>query len=269
LSKEYALYKNMKSIVISLLSLCCACTSYASNAPYIAISNNIAKQAQLDVVSNNAANIHTTGFEQDDVIYKQVDKAESKKKTNAFVVPRGNYRKSAVGGLKVTKNPLDLAIIGPGYFKIQTPRGPRYTLAGHFLINPQNVIVNADGYPVLSKGGQAIVLPDKRDYLLLDVAADGTVHADTTQIEAIGIFGFGPNTELTREGAGLYASSKPDIALDNNVATIQSGALRTSNVNSTKVLTTMVELERSADASRQLVTDLANLERSAVAKIMK
>jgi len=260
----------MKIIITLLLSVfCCSFSSSASNAPYIAISNNIAKQAQLDVVANNAANIHTTGFEQDDVIYKRVDKEESKKKTNSFVVPRGNYRKNAIGGLKVTHNPLDLAIIGPGYFKVLTSRGPRYTLAGHFLINSQNVIVNTDGYAVLSKGGQPIVLPDKRDYLLLEVASDGTVYADTTEIEAIGIFGFTTNTELTREGSGLYASSKPDITLENDVATIQSGALRTSNVNSTKVLTTMVELERSADASRQLVTDLTNLERNAVAKIMK
>ena len=132
----------MKLIVTLLLFACYACASHASNAPYVAISNNIAKQAQLDVVANNAANIHTTGFEQDDVIYKQVDKKESKKKTNSFVVPRGNYRKSAVGGLKVTNNPLDLAIIGPGYFKLQTPRGARYSLAGHFFINPQNAVLN-------------------------------------------------------------------------------------------------------------------------------
>ncbi len=259
----------MKTILALLLAISSACVSYASNAPYIAISNDIAKQAQLDVVANNAANIHTPGFEQDDVIYKKVDKAESKNKTNSFVVPRGNYRKSEIGGLKVTNNPLDLAIIGHGYFKILTPRGPRYTLAGHFMLNSQNVIVNPEGYPVASKGGQAIVLPDKKDYSLIAVSADGTVNADTTQVEAIGIFGFSPNTELTREGAGLYVSARPDIELGNDVATIQGGALRASNVNSTKVLTHMVELERSADASRQLVTDLANLERSAIAKIMK
>ncbi len=255
--------------ILALLLICISCISHASNAPYIAISNDIAKQAQLEVIANNAANVNTTGFEQDDVIYKRVDKKESKRKTNSFVVPRGNYRKSEVGGLKVTNNPLDLAIIGPGYFKVLTSRGPRYTLSGHFLINAQNIIVNVEGYPVSNQGGQPIVLPDKKEYSLLEVAEDGTVYADTTQVEAIGVFGFPPNTDLTREGAGLYISNRPEIPLANDVATIKSGTLRTSNVNSTKVLTTMIELERSADASRQLVTDLANLERNAITKIMK
>lgn len=258
----------MQIIAITILCLISSVV-YANNASYIAISNDIAKNTQLDVISNNAANANTVGYEQDDVIYQKVDKKESKSKINSFVVPHGNYRKSEIGGLKATNNPLDLAIIGPGYFKILTPRGPRYTLAGHFLINNQNVIVNTSGYPVAGQGGGPIVLPDKRDYLLLEVAADGTVYADDLQVDAIGVFGFAPNAELSREGLGLYASTKADVALGNDIATIQSGTLRTSNVNSTKVLTNMIELERSAEVSRQLVTDLANLERNAVSKIMK
>ena len=258
----------MKLVATTILFLISS-VAYASNAPYIAISNDIAKNTQLEVVSNNAANINTIGYEQDDVIYQQVDKKESKKKTNAFVVPHGNYRKSEIGGLKVTDNPLDLAIIGPGYFKVLTPKGPRYTLAGHFMLNAQGVIVNSFGYPLAGQGGAPIVLPDKRDYLLIEVMADGTVYADDLQVDLVGIFGFAPNTELSREGQGLYASSKVDIVLGNDVSTIQNRTLRTSNVNSTKVLTSMIELERSAEASRQLVTDLANLERNAVSKIMK
>ena len=258
----------MKLLTVILFILFSTC-AFASNAPYIALSNDIAKQDQLNAVANNAANVNTIGFEQDDIIYSTVDKKESKKKTNSFVVPHGNYRKNAEGGLKVTNEPLDLAVIGPGYFKVITPHGPRYTLAGHFVVNNQNVIVNSMGYPVANQNGQPIVLPDKRDYLLLQIMADGTVYTDTNQVDVVGVFGFAPNTTLTREGAGCYKSTKPAIQLDTNTSTIQAGVLRASNVNSTKVLTNMIELERSADSSRQLVTDLANLERNAVAKIMK
>lgn len=258
------------NIILTILMMVLGSYSvYASNSPYIAISGHIAQKTRLAVVANNAANSTTVGYEQDSTICKKVDKKESKQKTNSFVVPHGNYRKSAVGGLKVTKNPLDLAIIGPGYFKILTPRGPRYTLAGNFLINAQNVIVNVNGYPLSSQAGQPIVLPDKGDYSLLDVAADGTIYADIDQVDAIGIFGFAPNVELTREGEGLYAGGNIDLPLGNDVSTIQSGALRTSNVNSAEVLTNLIELERSSESSLQLVTDLANLERNAVSRIMK
>ena len=256
-------------LFVTILLIIFSASAFASNAPYIAISNDIAKQDQLSVISNNAANVNTIGFEQDDVIYKTVDKVESKKKTNSYVVPRGNYRKNSQGGLKVTNEPLDLAIIGPGYFKIITPRGPRYTLAGHFIINNQNLIVNSMGYPLANQNGQPIVLPDKQEYLLIQVTSDGTVYNDNNQTDVVGIFAFAPNTKLMREGEGLYKSNQPDRQLDSDTSTIQAGALRTSNVNSTKVLTNMIELERSADASRQLVTDLANLERSAVSKILK
>lgn len=259
----------MNIALTTLLVIFASYNAYASNAPYIAISNDIAKKTQMEVVANNIANSNTLGYEQDDIIYKKVDKKESKKKTNSFVRPYGNYRKNAAGGLKVTNNPLDVAIIGPGYFKVLTPRGPRYTLAGNFMINSQNVLVNADGYPVSSQGGQPIVLPDPGDYMLLDIAADGTIYADNDQVEAVGVFGFGQNISLMREGSGLFISTGPDIILGNDVATIQNRALRTSNVNSTRALTTMIELERSSETSRQLVTDLANLERNAVSRIMK
>lgn len=260
----------MRNIVLLLTILLFSALAFANNASYIAISNDIAKQIHLEVVANNAANIHTIGFEQDDVIYKEVTKKETKNKTNTFVVPRGNYRKNEVGGLKVTNNPLDLAIIGKGYFKILTPRGPRYSLAGNFLINGENILVNPLGYPVASPAGQVILMPEKSEYKSLYVAPDGTIYADNNQIDIVGIFDFPPSVILTKEGGNLYASNKNDIILDaGGSSTIQSGSLRTSNVNSTKVLTNMIELERSAESSRQLVNDLANLERNSVARIMK
>lgn len=259
----------MKFFACFIIFVSFAQSVFAINAPYIAISNDIAKQDQLNVVSNNAANANTIGFEQDDVIYKSVDKKESKKKANSFVVPKGNYRKNAQGGLKVTNEPLDLAIIGPGYFKILTPHGPRYTLAGHFLISAQNTIVNPMGYPLANQNGQAIVLPDKRDYLLIRVTSDGTVYADVNQVDVVGVFGMRPDALVTKDGSGLYASNKPDLQLYSDTSTIQSGTLRTSNVNSAKVLSNVIELQRSADASRQLVTDLSNLERATVAKTLK
>jgi flagellar basal-body rod protein FlgF len=254
----------------ALLLLCgIQFSAKASNASYIAISNDMAKQSELEVLSNNAANANTIGYEQDDIIYETRNHKESKRKTDAFVVPKGNYHGGEKGGLKSTGRNLDMAIIGNGYFKILTPKGPRYTLAGDFMINNQRQLVTSEGYPVASQVGQPIVVPDQGDYNLLDIAKDGTIYADLDQIDIIGVFGFPKGAKLFKEGSTLYAASTADIILDPTQATILTGTLRMSNVSTAKVMTNMIASQRAADASRKLVTDLANLERGTISKVMK
>ncbi len=246
--------------------------AFANNALYIATSNDMAKKIQLNVIANNLANANTNGYEQDSVIFKSVTHKESKKKENKYVIPKGNYRKGDKGSLKVTGNPLDMAILGPGYFKVITPNGPRYTLDGAGVVNNQNILVNSSGFPFASADNQPILLPE--DYTLINMQKDGTIFAELSgdlleEVGVVGIFDFPEETELMKEGGNLYYTTATDIVLDSDQTTLISGSLRTSNVNSTKALTEMIELQNSSQASQKLVTDIATLERNSVAKIMK
>ena len=123
-----------------------------------AVSGAMARDAQIDVISNNLANVNTNGFKRDDVTFKEyLSKNENPNlegediprspirdkdlypldgRDQSFVVVNGTHTKFATGGFKVTDNPLDIALEGPGFFEISTPNGVRYTRAGSFKIAP-------------------------------------------------------------------------------------------------------------------------------------
>ncbi len=257
-------WRHVNLLFVSMIG---ALHASANNALYIATSNDIAKRVQLEVVANNVANGNTIGYEQDSVVFKPIEHKESKSKTDAFVKPEGNYKTGGMGPLKVTGRSLDMAIAGPGYLQVITPRGPRYTLDGSALIDAQYRLVNHDGFPFASQTGQPIVLPE--NYTAIVITPDGTLYADEQQIDIIGIFDFPAGTEIAREGSSLYYANAVPFILDEEISRLEMGSLRASNVNSARALTDMIELQRSSETSQKLVTDIANLERRSITSIMK
>ena len=138
-----SIYKLSLSFLLLLLwesfFLCNMAT--ANNASYIALSSQIARKTQLEVVSNNVANSNTVGFEQDAILFRNANLKQNSKRNNSFTWAETTYRTGDKGGIKVTNRPTDVAIGGEGYFKVATPRGDRYTLDGLMLINNQGVLV--------------------------------------------------------------------------------------------------------------------------------
>jgi len=241
--------------------------AFANNGLYIATSNNMARQKQLEVTSNNAANINTVGFEQDNTVFEQRKLKSSKKKKEAYVIIKGNYHTNDQGPLKQTNRPLDMAVVGNGYFMVLTPKGPRYTLDGRGIISGNNTLVNHDGHPYSDREGQPIIFPEQRN--VLDILSDGTVFADEEEIGIIGVFDFLPKTKLAKEGDNLYSSSNLGFVLEGEDVTVASGYLRGSNVNSTKVLTDMIELQRSNESSLELIKNIASMEKNTISKLTK
>lgn len=238
---------------------------FANNASYITLSNQIARKNQLNVIANNVANINTVGFEQDGIIFRNVDVKQNAKRSNSFVWTETTYRKGDPGGIKITNRPTDLAIAGEGYFKVATPRGFRYTLDGSMLINNQGLLVNSSGYAFQSPENAAIEIP--ADYQNIDISADGTITVDGEQIGQIGVFGFAEKDPIIKEGGNLYSIKGADIVLEE--FTIISGALKASNVNSTLSMAQMVEMQRSYGITTDLMSNVNETETSAINKLTK
>lgn len=261
------LKKICKFTVVFWLLIGVFSSANANNSSYIAISNSISKQKHLEVVSNNAANINTIGFEQDNIVFEQRNHKETKRKTDAFVVTKGNYHTNQIGPLKPTGRVFDMAIVGNAYFMLLTPAGPRYTLNGAAMLDNTNTLVNHDGYPFASKDGQPIIFPDT--YRTMQIEDDGTIYADIDEVGIIGMFGFPNNTQFTKEGDSRYISNRLGVPVDDGSVKLASGYLRGSNVSSTKVLTEVIDLQRSSDTSNELVKNIGALERNMITRIMK
>lgn len=239
--------------------------AFANNTSYIALSNHIAKKTQLGIAANNIANINTTGFEADEPIFKSVDLKQSARRSNSFVYVDKTFRGGNKGDIKMTYRPLDVAIAGEGYFKVLTPRGYRYTFNGALFMSSESILVNIDGLPFASQGNQPINIPTDADDIR--VGEDGIIYADGEEVDTLGIFSFIEPGNMIKEGNNLYSNDARDVLLDD--FTIISGALRSSNVNSTKAMVEMVEFQRSAAMTDNLMSGIADLEKSTITKVTK
>lgn len=251
-------------LLFELFFLCNA--AKANNASYIALSSQIARKTQLEVISNNVANANTVGFQQDAVIFRNVDLKQNSKRNNSFAWAETSYRTGDQGGIRVTNRPTDVAIgEDEGYLKVATPRGARYTLDGSMLINNQGFLVNSSGYPYLSAENEPIEIPD--DFQTIDIAQDGTIFVDGEEIAILGVFGFDAADPIIKEGGNLYAIQGNDRLLEQ--FTVISGALRESNVNSTLAMAKMIEMQRSYGLTTDLMTNVNETETSSIQKLTK
>lgn len=231
---------------------------------YVALSRQLALQRQLAVVANNVANANTTGFLGEDLAFEAVVQRAGRKLDVAFVqdlTPRPDLTE---GELKVTEAPFDLALMGDGFFAVQTDAGIRYTRAGHFRLDEANGLVTHDGHPVLDTGDQPIVLPQGAGRL--QVAADGTLSIDDAVVGELQKVTFAEPALLRREGAMLFATE--EAPLPATAAAVHQGALEASNVQPVLAMTQMIETSRAFEATQQLIDTQHELTRQTVQRLL-
>src|SRR3954468_24606390 len=130
------------------------------NAQLISLSRQIALQRQMDVVANNMANINTTGFKSENMLFQ--DYLMPKAQDNEFTGPDHDLHYTedwstihdmSTGSIEQTGNPPDIPISGNGFRTVQTAAGPRYTRNGSLQIDSSGTLVDLAGNPVLGESG--------------------------------------------------------------------------------------------------------------------
>jgi flagellar basal-body rod protein FlgF len=211
------------------------------NAGYVGLTRMRGLADEIRAVANNIANISTTGFRAERVVFAEVlMEVEGDGGNLAMSEPRAHYNDTTSGGFQPTGGELDLAIDGDGFFQVQTPDGPRLTRAGSFIRDAQGNLVTRDGLPVLGPGGAPVAIPP--DATSIAVARDGTIAADGAPVAQIGVFSAAPAT-LVREG-GVRFRSTGEIAVAADAGVLQ-GFIENSNVNPVEELSRMIEVQRS------------------------
>ena len=235
------------------------------------------QQTQLDVVSNNLANVSTTGFKKgraifEDLLYQTIRQpgAQSSQQTqlpSGFQLGVGartvaTERIHQQGAMQQTQNPLDVAINGRGFFQILLPDGSTaFTRDGSFQVDSQGTLVTASGYTVQP----AMQIPN--DALIVSIARDGIVTVTqpgnpntVTQLGQLQLAGFVNMAGLQSQGENLYietaASGAPQV---NNPGTNALGVLNqsfieTSNVNVAEELVNMIIAQRAFELNSKAIT---------------
>lgn len=251
---------------------------------WIARTGLDAQQTQLDVISNNLANVSTNGFKRsravfEDLLYQTLRQpgAQSTQQTQvssglqigAGVRPVATERIHTQGNLQQTGNSLDMGIQGNGFFQIQLPDGTTaYTRDGSLQLDSQGQIVTASGYTL----SPAITIP--ADASSVTIGKDGTVsvlqagQAAPTQIGSIQLATFVNPGGLQSVGENLYmetgssGTATPSTPGQNGAGVINQNYVETSNVNVAEELVSMITTQRAYELnSRAIQTSDAMLGR--------
>ena len=242
---------------------------------YTAAAGMTAQQKNIDVISNNIANVNTDGFKQDraefqDLMYQSLNYtagATSETTNNPTGIDTGlGVRVSGIqknfiqGNLKETGNTYDLAIQGNGFFQITTPQGDiAYTRNGAFKLDNDGAMVDGSGYKLEPE----IVIPS--ELIKISIAQDGTVtgqDAATGDIQNLGqidLINFINPAGLAPQGDSLYLATEisgdpiqTDPGID-GMGTIRQGMTEGSNVQLVTEMVNLITAQRGYEANSKSI----------------
>lgn len=245
------------------------------NSLLVGLSRQVTLERQMDVIANNVANVNTNGFKADRSLFQEFLAGGAREdnfmagrdRRISHVMDRATFRDLSQGAFEPTKNPLDVAIDGGGFFVVQTPQGERYTRDGSFQINNQGQLVNSSGYPVLGTGGPIqFQQTDKQ----INIAADGnvTVIEGTARVDSVRgklrVVKFASPQALEKQGANLFSGTG---ATQDTASVVRQGFVEKSNVNSVLEMSRLIEVNRTYSHIATLLQQQHDLHRSAIDKL--
>ena len=213
---------------------------------YTAAAGMAAQQQRMDALSNDVANVNTSGYKRvrlgfRDLIYQQDGTGGPRTGSGAAAVQLG--RSFDEGSLQQTGNPLDVAIEGEGYFQVRRQSGQvALTRAGSFQVDQRGALVTANGDRLVPP----ITVPRGVDPKSISIASDGTVSAGNRRLGRIQIVTVPSPTGLTPVGDGYFATSAASGGIRRApAARLQQSALESSDVQLADVMTDMLDAQRS------------------------
>ena len=221
---------------------------------FIALSRQSALRRQMDVVANNIANMNTSGFKGERMMFVE-HLVKSKGGENilgeklSYVRDISTMRDLSEGPQEQTGNPLDLAINGDGYFIIQTDTGNRYTRNGRFKLDEGGQLVNQAGQPVLSDGGQPFFFAPGDGKPVS--GPDGTVSTRNGQLGRIAVVNFQNQHQLRPGAGGLFATEAAPTPVES--PRVQQGMLEGSNVQPVVEMSRLIEVQRTYEGVRNFL----------------
>ena len=228
------------------------------NTKYIALSRQMALWKQMNVVSNNVANMNTTGYKQEDTIFStyvaQTMNAKGVGKDPVyFTQDFAIYNNFMEGPLVETGNTLDVALQGDGFFVIETDNGTSYTRKGNFTLDNNGMIVTTDGHAVLSDSNTPLfIAPTEREIMITE---DGSVATENGIIGRLQVVKFADNQKLIKKAETMFDNVAGNQVQEADDVRVVQRSLEKSNVNSVEEMTKLIQLQRSYDFVQQMIDE--------------
>jgi flagellar basal-body rod protein FlgF len=216
---------------------------------YISLARMNTLRRQLDVVANNVANLSTTGFKAQRMQFVEFLERASTEERYSMPIDLVTTRDQRAGPLTPTNNPLDVALQGEGYLVVSSLNGDRYTRVGSLHLNPNRQLVDGNGLPLQSEGGQPITIPISSTQI--SITTSGDVSTEDGPLGKLRMVRFDEDQQLEELGGGLHATDQtPRPATE---LTLTQGMLEGSNVQGVQEMTQMIEILRQYQSTQRLI----------------
>ncbi len=243
---------------------------------YPILSGALAQERMIQGFAHNIANVNTTGFKQEDVMFKshvtrhlrvlppagtvtlasEMWSPETQVPERVFVAPNGGKTVFESGRLRPTGNPYDFAVQGAGFFEVKTPGGPRYTRDGVFHLDAKRTLVNEQGHPVMGIKG-----PIKVPLGELQVDPRGTLLVNNQEVGRLKIIEFPEDKMPARAADGLFDGTGGKVA---KAPTVLAGAVEDSNVNPLSEMVKMIQGMRTYESAQKVIQTFDRMAEMAV-----
>ena len=242
----------------------------------IGATGMLAQQLNVDVISNNIANMTTTGYKRQraefqDLLYQTKLRPGSASSDQGTTVPAGIqlglgvkagsvYRINEQGALQITSNSFDLAIAGQGYFQIELPSGETgYTRDGSFQLNENGELVTSEGYLLepgitIPEDAVDVTINSSGEVLLklqgqTDLSNAGQIQL-TNFANVAGLEAIGDNLYLETTASGAPTTGNPG---EDGYGVLEQGALEASNVDVVQEITTLISAQRAYEMNSKVI----------------
>ena len=224
----------------------------AYDAAYVdAVMGCLVQERNMDIISNNIANATTAGFKGDRLIFNDLMTRE------AQVI----YDQ---GPMQHTGNTLDVAIVGDGFFRVQTPEGVRLTRNGSMHMSSEGTLVDANGNQVLGEGGQGITLNPNGP--APSIGADGTIVQGDEQVGKLEVVDVADRALLMKAGGNFFTgrdgATPPATPVEG--ASIEQGYIEATNIKVVRQMVDMISTFRAFESYQKIIHSIQAMDTSCI-----
>lgn len=268
---------------------------------WVPLSGAIAQQRKVETLANNIANANTPGFKRDQLVFKEymtvLDKGhedlhmpndewapedfyKSYGSQHSKVKVDGSYTDFAQGQLTPTRNPLDVALSGSGFFELLGPGGIRYSRRGTFTISKDGELINDTGHKVLGTlnmekltEGAKIPTPEERVIKLgngpISISHEGDIFQNDQKIASLSVVEFDDVHALKKEGHSHFSNPHPENRQAAFKTAVHQGFIETSNVNPISEMSELIKAHRHFESIQQAIKAYDNIAGKSVNEISR
>ncbi len=233
---------------------------------YSALAGAISREQRLANISTNLANVNTIGYKKARMSFESLLRGElqtTQAKGINYSRVRENFTEFTEGPIKETANPLDIAIHGDGFFKVQSLEGVRYTRRGDFHVDRNGTLLTGNDMMVLDEGSAPIIIPDT-DTSKISINSLGEISVLSIDgarevVGKVAVYTINDTLFLKRESDTLFSLTKGGQQILTEEPRLAVGNLETSNVNMTEEMALMIESTRTFESYQKVIKAYSQL----------